>query len=323
MSDLDTIPLNCHQLIEASAGTGKTHTITNLYLRLLLGRATGLPPLAVNKILVLTFTNAATDELRRRIRNRIHQAQRVFRQDTGPEDDFLARLMGDSLDKDKDGKLLEAASRLMDEASIFTIHGFCSRVLTEQSFDTGSLFRQELYDDREQLFRQACADFFRSHLTMLPEIEKQLAGKLWSRPEALAARLQPYVYRRELKLTPARAVNLEKDREALLADIREAKRGWVKDDIAKSPEFAGLKKRSKPITRLQQMTDLCQGDDLGLDSELWEVYNREQPGKKPGKRMASLPTHPLFNLFNRIWSKPANHRKSSGEKPLARSPWRK
>ena len=307
MSDLDAIPLNCHQLIEASAGTGKTHTITNLYLRLLLGRATGLPPLAVNKILVLTFTNAATDELRRRIRNRIHQARRVFRQDTGPEDDFLARLMGDSLDKDKDGKLLGAASRLMDEASIFTIHGFCSRVLTEQSFDTGSLFRQELYDDREQLFQQACADFFRSHLTMLPEIEKQLAGKLWSRPEALAARLQPYVYRRELKLTPARAVdveavNLEKDREALLADIREAKRGWVKDDIARLLESADLKKRSKPITRLQQMTDLCQGDDLGLDSELWEVYNRDSL-EKARKKDGVLPTHPLFNLFNRIWSK--------------------
>ncbi len=307
MSDLDAMPLNCHQLIEASAGTGKTHTITNLYLRLLLGRATGLPPLAVNKILVLTFTNAAADELRRRIRNRIHQARLIFRQDTGPEDDFLARLVGDSLDKNKDGKLLEAASRLMDEASIFTIHGFCYKVLTEQSFDAGSLFRQELYDDREQLFRQACADFFRSHLTTLPEIEKQLAGKLWSRPEALATCLRPYVYRRELKLTPARAVdveavNLKKDSEALLADIREAKRGWVKDDIARLLESADLKKGSKPITRLQQMTDLCQGDDLGLDSELWEVYNRDSL-ERARKKDCALPTHPLFSLLNRIWSK--------------------
>ena len=66
--DATRFPLQGHQLIEASAGTGKTYTITNLYLRLLLDHSEALQrPLAVNEILVLTFTIAATDELRQRI----------------------------------------------------------------------------------------------------------------------------------------------------------------------------------------------------------------------------------------------------------------
>ena len=81
-------PLYGERLIEASAGTGKTYTIAGLYLRLLLGHGplieegedAGQPsaherPLSVTEILVVTFTEAATAELRGRIRGRIHEAQ--------------------------------------------------------------------------------------------------------------------------------------------------------------------------------------------------------------------------------------------------------
>ena len=70
-----TLPLDSNQLLEASAGTGKTYTITNLCLRLLLGR--NVPwqrPLALSEILILTFTIAATDELKERVLRRINQA---------------------------------------------------------------------------------------------------------------------------------------------------------------------------------------------------------------------------------------------------------
>lgn len=75
-------PLRGSQLIEASAGTGKTFTISALYLRLVLGHggeSTGfgrelLPP----QILVVTFTDAATKELRERIRTRLAEAARFF-----------------------------------------------------------------------------------------------------------------------------------------------------------------------------------------------------------------------------------------------------
>ena len=96
MNELDasTFPLAGHKVIEASAGTGKTYTITNLYLRLLLGESkTQKRLLRVNEILVLTFTNAATDELRRKIRERIIIARDLFREpDVVTSDIFLTHL---------------------------------------------------------------------------------------------------------------------------------------------------------------------------------------------------------------------------------------
>ncbi len=89
-------PLTGCQLIEAGAGTGKTYTIANLYLRhVLAGREVG-------EILVVTFTNAATDELRGRIRARLYQAQRVAEcLESGPAAGLLRQLLeipdGDSV----------------------------------------------------------------------------------------------------------------------------------------------------------------------------------------------------------------------------------
>ncbi|WP_373691167.1 UvrD-helicase domain-containing protein, partial [Endozoicomonas sp. SESOKO3] len=81
-----TFPLHGNRLIEASAGTGKTYTIANLFLRLVLGhgpehdqkKSAHCKPLTVDQILVVTFTEAATGELRDRIRARLHQAREAF-----------------------------------------------------------------------------------------------------------------------------------------------------------------------------------------------------------------------------------------------------
>jgi exodeoxyribonuclease V beta subunit len=91
-----TFPLHGSQLIEASAGTGKTFTISALYLRLVLGHgdaASGfgrelLPP----QILVVTFTDAATKELRDRIRTRLADAARFFRDEIPSPDGLIAEL---------------------------------------------------------------------------------------------------------------------------------------------------------------------------------------------------------------------------------------
>ena len=85
--DLDGI-----NLIEASAGTGKTWNICGLYLRLLLERG-----LDVQKILVVTFTNAATAELRERVRSRIVETLGYLRdgsQANPPHDPFVAAPRG-------------------------------------------------------------------------------------------------------------------------------------------------------------------------------------------------------------------------------------
>ncbi|MCJ7617357.1 MAG: UvrD-helicase domain-containing protein, partial [Desulfobacterales bacterium] len=68
--DLQSVPLSGINLIEASAGTGKTSSITGLFLRLILEKG-----LLVDQILVVTFTKAATAELKERIRNKLLQAK--------------------------------------------------------------------------------------------------------------------------------------------------------------------------------------------------------------------------------------------------------
>ena len=119
-------------LIEASAGTGKTFTIAGLFLRLILEK-----DLSVRQILVVTYTVAATEELRQRIRQTLAKALLAFRQDAS-EDPFLRALL-----KKHAGRREDLAARLdralygFDEAPIFTIHGFCQRVLKDRAFETG------------------------------------------------------------------------------------------------------------------------------------------------------------------------------------------
>ncbi|KJJ57349.1 hypothetical protein VC77_10065, partial [Vibrio cholerae] len=132
---LDTLrfPLHGARLIEASAGTGKTYTIAGLYLRLVLGHGCAetrhAHPLSVDQILVVTFTEAATAELRDRIRRRLHDARLAFAR--GASDDPLLRsLLAEFTDHNLAVSLLLSAERQMDEAAIFTIHGFCQRMLT-------------------------------------------------------------------------------------------------------------------------------------------------------------------------------------------------
>ena len=131
--DLLNSPLEGANLIEASAGTGKTFTITCLFLRLLLEKR-----LTVNDILVVTYTVAATEELRDRTRKKIREALEAFSQGDS-EDSFLKGLVQKTKDAEDATTLLRAALRDFDEASIFTIHGFCQRTLHESAFESGSL----------------------------------------------------------------------------------------------------------------------------------------------------------------------------------------
>src|SRR5690606_19766831 len=74
--DFRSLPLGGLNLLEASAGTGKTFSIAGLYLRLVLG--VGREPLPVESILVVSFTRAAVAELRGRIRQRLAEARQLF-----------------------------------------------------------------------------------------------------------------------------------------------------------------------------------------------------------------------------------------------------
>ncbi len=153
-------------LIEASAGTGKTHTITDLYVRMLLELE-----LSVSQILVVTYTNAATAELRARVRARLRQALAAFAAPGDSGDTFLDQLVRARRSQnrvDRDCMQLEVALHSFDEAAIFTIHGFCQRILQENAFESGVAFDVELIADQGSLLTEVVQDFWIGELHAAP-----------------------------------------------------------------------------------------------------------------------------------------------------------
>lgn len=152
-------------LIESSAGTGKTYTIASLYLRLLVEKG-----LKVGEILVVTFTKAATEELKGRIRQKIRDAVKVLDGEAPPANDDFIREYCAEIAKQGDEERKRAAGWLasalttFDEASIFTIHGFCGRVLKDNAFESSSLFDTELETDDADLLHEIAADFYRAKI---------------------------------------------------------------------------------------------------------------------------------------------------------------
>ena len=153
----DSVELSGMNLIEASAGTGKTYAIASLYLRLLVEKE-----LRPEQILVVTYTDAATKELRGRIRSRIREALEVM-DGMETEDAFLRlfyeKFCGSGLRRAKE--ILERALSDFDTASIYTIHGFCLRALQDNVFESGSLYDTELITDQTELLQELLDDFWR------------------------------------------------------------------------------------------------------------------------------------------------------------------
>jgi exodeoxyribonuclease V beta subunit len=156
---LADIPLDHHTVIEASAGTGKTFTIENMVVELLLRKQVSL-----SEILVLTFTERAAAELRRRIRSKIEEILFDPCRETKCDHQKPAGVWW--IDQEARQRLSRALFSF-DGASIGTIHGFFGRVLTEQAFDNGQLFEGELEDGRV-LFGRAFKTALRRFLARQP-----------------------------------------------------------------------------------------------------------------------------------------------------------
>ncbi|MDF9776637.1 exodeoxyribonuclease V subunit beta [Pseudomonas baetica] len=189
-------PLRGSQLIEASAGTGKTFTISALYLRLVLGHGDEgsgfgrelLPP----QILVVTFTDAATKELRERIRTRLAEAARFFRDETPAPDSLIAELRDQYVPEQWPGcaNRLDIAAQWMDEAAVSTIHSWCQRMLREHAFDSGSLFTQILETDHSDLLGEVLRDYWRLFCYPMQGDALNWVRSNWGGPAALLPRIR-------------------------------------------------------------------------------------------------------------------------------------
>lgn len=192
--NLLTLPLTGRSLIEASAGTGKTYSLAFIYLRFLLGIGeNSYPrPLSIEDILVVTFTKAATEELRYRIRQNIHELRLACINGYHADHDYQ-QLFDRIDDKPSALKRLLYAEQNMDEAAIFTIHGFCQRMLSTYAFESGILFNQTLVKDESALYLRVVSDFWRDNFTPLPADIAQVIWQNWADPNALLADIMPYL----------------------------------------------------------------------------------------------------------------------------------
>ena len=162
----DTALEQGHAVIEASAGTGKTYTLEHLVIDLIIKHKAN-----IEEVLVVTFTDAATRELRERVRSLIRDICDTKVKGSATPQGYCWELEADDL-----LRLREALFRF-DGAAISTIHGFCHRILSEQAFLGGRLFEQEQADGAE-MFGYAFREEIRVVLAEEGEAGAMLRGWL-------------------------------------------------------------------------------------------------------------------------------------------------
>jgi exodeoxyribonuclease V beta subunit len=223
--DLARSPLGGFNLIDASAGTGKTYTICGLVIRLLLEKN-----LTIEQILVVTYTDAATEDLRDRIRQKLRQALHAIKNPPS-DDEFLRNYLVKIKDYNVAALRLSEALRSFDEAAIFTIHGFCQRMLLENSFESNILFDTELVADDSYLIKEIIEDFWRQTFSQSSELFSQYAAAKLT-PDALHDFLSIFIPHPFVHFIPAidlaSGYNLLSDSEAEYIEVfRKVCREWI------------------------------------------------------------------------------------------------
>ena len=210
--DVLTCPLSSVNLIEASAGTGKTWTIAALFVRLLLEERGGEPPPTVDKVLVVTYTKAATAELRERLRRRLSECAKILSGTGEPTDDpflrFLAVRFPSGAFRDRALKRLNVAITSFDAAAIYTMHGFCHRVLTEAAFESNQAFSTELISENEDRLIEIVDDFWRSKIADNPLLAQVLVQRGES-PSGWLLDIRPYLCKPYLRMRAVRVADLK------------------------------------------------------------------------------------------------------------------
>jgi exodeoxyribonuclease V beta subunit len=268
-------PLRGSALIEASAGTGKTFTIAALYLRLVLGHggeAAFARALTPPEILVVTFTEAATKELRDRIRARLAEAADAFASGEDAIEPLLRELRAAYAEAEWPvcAQRLRLAAEWMDEAAVSTIHGWCNRMLREHAFDSGSLFSQTLEADQTELEQEAVRDYWRTFFYPLPPEDAACVSGWWKTPDALRSALRNLLAQAERvddapdPATALREARVERERQ--LAELRAPWASWcdalqaLMDAAVAAKKVDGRKlKKIHYDAWLQQLRDWCSG----------------------------------------------------------------
>jgi exodeoxyribonuclease V beta subunit len=183
-------------LIDASAGTGKTYAICALVMRLLLEKSLG-----IDQVLVVTYTEAATEDLRQRIRQKLRQTLQALEKNQS-DDPFLQEYLPLIANTDDAKQQVADALRGFDEAAICTIHSFCQRMLLENSFESNTLFDSELVADDSHILREVAEDYWRLNFYNESDLFSQYAAEQIN-PDILYNFLTTFLPHPALKFVPA------------------------------------------------------------------------------------------------------------------------
>lgn len=309
-----TMPLTGQSLIEASAGTGKTYTITGLYLRYLLGMQIAdepgselNKPLSVEQILVVTFTDAATQEIKDRVRTRIIAARDGL---LGLEtkDQLINDIISTIDDKHRAFDLLDAAAKSMDEAAIFTIHGFCQRMLKQHAFESGVAFNLEFILDEREILLETIKDFWRTFVYPLNKEKTDAILDVFQAPEALFSKVFSLLNKGNAKVTPQ--INLEdvwQAREQYIAKVPGFKKSCLESEFVAAVKASGLSGSKTPARKgsLKALEEFCLSDELffqfGTNKYSFEVWSTESLSDAGNyKKNQPLFTHALQSQFDEL-----------------------
>jgi len=309
MTELDHlhIELTGRNLIEASAGTGKTYAIVCLYLRLLVERE-----LTPEEILVVTYTEAATEELRGRIRRRIREALAVF-SGMSTDDAFLRELAGNlngrGPEREKGRESLARALTSFDTAAIHTIHGFCLRALQDNAFESGSLYDTELVTDQEELLREIVDDFWRTRFFADPAPLLPYALQHGFSPDYFLKFLRGMVANPKVEIVPRfDAGEITAVEEGCRIAFEKVRQGWEE----KREEIVGIITADKGLSRAADSyrADLLPALFAAMDAytaagnpfDLFGGFGKfTTSGLLKGKKPTGTPlSHPFFSLCEEL-----------------------
>ncbi|MEI6561692.1 MAG: exodeoxyribonuclease V subunit beta [Verrucomicrobiota bacterium] len=283
-------------LIEASAGTGKTYSIAALFLRLVLEERA-----PVQSILAVTYTTAATQELRERVRARLHAAL-VELKSGAAKDEIAAKYLAENTDPAPGIGALELAVQSFDEARIFTIHGFCQRLLQEHAFESGARYGAQLLTDSKPLLEEVAHDFWRGRMCTAPGLLAALALTHGASPDDWVELLQQSRNHPDLRIFPEPGA---RSCEAIAAQLEAAfvalRLEWKQSAMALEA-LLNCDKNLKPSERkwrieLLEVLRRLDGDEPP-DKELMEAldaFSAPSMEAATGKNKTT-PTHAFFGL---------------------------
>ena len=288
-------------LVEASAGTGKTYSIQTLFLRLVIERG-----LQVRSILVVTFTEAATKELRDRLRSVLYKCQLAVEGALPSDDgdyvrvnDILALpLQGERIFPAYDAERAFRARRALldfDEAAIHTIHGFCSRCLSRFAFECGHDFSAEVIGESSEVVEELCEDWWRRNVYAASPIRLAAMATGKVSLENLKRLAEERIAKPDALLRPAASQSAAPDIEELFRAMLDAWDREAVDAALTKARVSGTKLRANTRDKLFGQLDALERGRIaaemftGLERLTPEFLANALNQSSPGP-----PDHPFF-----------------------------